>query len=45
MKFSHMSGISWNVVKVYPKIFSSEQGRNSKVLTHPNLGYSELVHR
>ena len=43
MNFSHMSGISWNVVKVYPKIFSSEQGRNSRVRTHPNLRYSELV--
>lgn len=43
MKFSHMSSISWNVVKVYPKILGSEQGRNSRVETHPNLGYSELV--
>lgn len=43
MKFSHMSGISWNIVKVYPKILGSEQGRNSRVRTHPDLGYSELV--
>ena len=40
-----MSGISWNFVKVHRKILGSEQGRNSRVLTHPNLGYSELVHR
>ena len=43
MNFSHMSSISWNIVKVHRKILGSEQGRNSRVLTHPNLRYSELV--
>ena len=43
MNFSHMSDIFPDIVKVHGKILGSEQGRNSRVSTHPNLGYSELV--